>query len=107
MPEKPQEPTDSAGPALMPGKFVEALNGALAAAELEDQDQALVELALAYAHVLDVNSVGTLVKSPVGRDFLKVLTAMGLTPEARKAVSKGVTPHATVTSLTALRTARG
>lgn len=73
------------------GTVTEALNDALAAVQLKPGDAAAVALARAYAAELDVKTCpecdrgGDLAK--VGPLLLAVLTALGMTPAARKAVT--------------------
>lgn len=67
----------------------EALAGALSAVGLEQTDDATKRLALAYAAELDA---GTVTLDKVGRQYLDVLGALGLTPAARAALAK-LTPQ--------------
>ena len=64
----------------------EALACALVTVRLEAQDDAAKRLALEYAAQLDGGKVDL---SKVGRQYLDVLAALGLTPAARAALTKG------------------
>lgn len=63
-----------------------ALASALATVTLGPADDAAKRLALEYAQGLDS---GTLELAKIGKDYLAVLAALGLTPAARKAAVSG------------------
>lgn len=87
-----------------PPSMTRALATALRSAQLDDQDAAAVALAKAYAARID-SDPEALVK--VGHLVLPVLTALGLTPAARKAVApKGATASGTPSRLDELRARR-
>lgn len=84
------EPDPTKGPRSI-GSVEQALLDALQHVSLGDEDQAVVALAKRYAMLLDSRD-GTfaLVEGKsLGRDFLAVLSALRMTPQARAAVLKG------------------
>jgi hypothetical protein len=62
-----------------------AITAALRETELTGADGAAVALALLYAREMDAG----IAASVNGRQLLEVLTALGMTPRARAAVTKG------------------
>lgn len=77
--------------ATKPPSMCKALDDALRAADLDPVDRAAIVLAKHYAACLDADPAA-IVK--VGHMVLPVLTALGFTPAARKAVAKGSRPAA-------------
>lgn len=105
MPRKAPTRPSRAKTVQSPPTVSEALEGALRAATLSDEDGAAVALARQYAQLIDSVPVA-LVEKSVGRDFLAVLTSLGMTPQARKAVMKGGSDAVVLRPVDVLRSRR-
>jgi hypothetical protein len=74
--------------------LVEAVRGAVEVLALAPADQGAVQLALTYAAAVDAGEP----VEKVGPPLLAVLEALGMTPRARAALTKGVTNGVPVAS---------
>lgn len=75
--------------ATRPVSVSRALTSALKAVETAPEDEAVVALAKRYAAAIDSEARGL---AGFGKELLATLSALGMTPAARKAVAAGVTP---------------
>jgi hypothetical protein len=78
----------------------QALRIALADTEYTPSDTAAVALAVKFAEIIDGTRDAKLV-ADLGSKLLAVLTALGMTPAARAALTKGVTTNGVSPSSTA------
>jgi hypothetical protein len=79
----------------------QALRIALADAEYTPRDTAAVALAVKLAGMIDDETLDAKIIGDLGMKLLTLLTALGMTPAARAALTKGVTTNAVNPSSTA------